>query len=231
MLFISQKLYRLNMLEEPQRLGRGVCPCVACSLVLHIHCGLYGSVSARVFAFILLLSDTLITQSPSMSLSHVTVFFPQLVATCAGHHSRQTQCSPSPTIGQARGSWPSLALRTTTINRNVVPCEAGNVDDDIEYDGNQPRGKVDQREDELEVVSHVAFSCHSGPEWMKSVELTQRRITQVSIPLRCAGRMEYHAMLRFVLSFVAATCESISTTADVRDNSVDQCGKYVKTRE
>jgi hypothetical protein len=175
--------------------------------VLHIHCGLYKSASAKVFDFILL-SDILNTERTSMSLSHVTVIFPQLFSTCASHHRRQTQCSSSSVIGQTRCSWPSLALRTTAIDRNVVPCEAGNVHDDIEDDGNQPWRKVDQREDELEVVSHVAFDCHSSPERMKSTELTQRRMTQVSIPLKCAGRMEYHAMLRFVLSFVAATCDS-----------------------
>lgn len=122
-------------------------------------CEAYESPLARIFVLILLLSDTLITERPGMSLSHVTVIFPQLLSTCASHHSRQTQCSSSSAVGQARRSWPSLALRTTAIDRNVVPCEAGNVDDDIEDDGNQPRRKVDQREDELELVSHVAFSC------------------------------------------------------------------------
>ena len=127
-------------------------------------CEAYESPLARIFVLILLLSDTLITERPGMSLSHVTVIFPQLVSTRASHHSRQTQCSSSSAVGQARRSWPSLALRTTAIDRNVVPCEAGNVDDDIEDDGNQPRRKVDQREDELELVSHVAFSC----PWVRS---------------------------------------------------------------
>jgi hypothetical protein len=198
----------------------GIFSCVA-SIWWLISCEVYGSSSARIFDFILFISDTLITERPGMSLSHVTVIFPQLVSTCASHDSRQTQCSSSSAVGQARRSWPSLALRTTAIDRNVVPCEARNVDNDIEHDGYQPRGKVDQREDELEVVSYVAFECHSSPERTKSIELTQRRMTQVSIPLKCAGRMEYHAMLHFVFSFVAATCDSnaMFATAHVTEGS------------